>query len=138
MDIQRNILIFSVFQLSYSEYFASKSTKENHENTLRIAELLSLNPQQEFLSVVGVYKNETELSFVLENNPTNFALVHQLVKKFHQESFLVIDNVGRGMLVFDNGVETLRGTWQVCTERYALRQTSYTFEPSTGTYWVFS
>jgi hypothetical protein len=131
MDIRKNILVFSVWQSQLSE-------NENIENTLRVSELLHLNPLQEVLNVVGVYKNETELSFILPNNPTNFALVHGLVKKFHQESFLVVDKRGHGELVFSNGVETLHGRWQVCTERYALRQTSYTFEPSTGTYWLFS
>jgi hypothetical protein len=131
MDIQRNILVFSVWQ-------SSLPTSKNIENHGRVDELLNLNPLQDVLNVVGVYKNQTKLSFILENNPTNYALVHQLVKKFHQESFLVIDSLGHGELVIQSGVETLRGTWQVCTERYALRQTSYTFEPSTGTYWLFS
>lgn len=130
MNISKNVLVFSVWQ-------ASKTQRTNIENTLKIVEVLSLNQQNEFFTVVGHYNNKTEISFVVKNTLLNKALVWGLARKFHQESVLEVSEQKEASLVFLDQLtpEKLAGSWQACSARLAKKLGSSSYEPLSNTNW---
>lgn len=55
---------------------------------------------------VGVYCGSKEPSFIIDNTPDNLEVALKCAYEFSQESILVMDNEGRGKLVYTKGPKT--------------------------------
>ena len=71
----------------------------NHVNTAMALKHTECNP----IVLNGVYKGQAEKSFMMRNTETNLGIAKKLAEYYGQESILLIDNEGTGVLHFING-----------------------------------
>lgn len=130
MNLSKNILVFSVWQ-------HEKTQRENITNIMKIVEVLRLNKENEFITLVKHYKRQTEISFAIKNTFISRAFVLGLARKFHQESILEVNEHCEASLVYLNcsTPERLTGHWNVCSARLAKKLGSSSYEPVSNTNW---
>ena len=84
----------------------------------------------------GLYDGHVERSFILENTPENLKLAKQTAKFYNQESILIMDNEGKGELLYpEKGITESLGKLNVTTEK---PQGDYTKVLDTCQYFTFN
>lgn len=98
-------IIFSVFLEcnSYSENY------DHHYWTMKGLEMAGIR----YVEAKGVYDGVQELSLVVKNTKENLQRVQNITKHFQQESYLMIDNEGYGVLNFLDGDSIPIGKYSV-------------------------
>lgn len=94
MNIFQPIIIFSVYKNNKNEF----ANLDNHKKTI---DLLNKN-NISFKEIEGSYNGYKEKSLLVLDNIDNLILVNELVKKFNQESILLVDSNRHGILKFIN------------------------------------
>jgi hypothetical protein len=128
-----NKVLFSVFQ-------KSKSLETNQQNHNKAKELLT-KEGVEFHVVSNVYKDISELSFLLAadditSHDDNLDIAYQTAISFDQESLLEICNDNQAVLHLLRGKTEKVGQWQEVSEAKALDRGSYVFELVSKRYFV--
>lgn len=124
-----------------SVYLNNKSLEVNNQNHKKAQELLSKEGIN-FQVLTGIYKNNRELTFLLqstsvEQHENNLDTAHNLGLLFNQESFLEVSNDDTAVLHFLSGQdEVLKGTFREVTEKEAIANDNYTYEPIDNRYFV--
>lgn len=122
-----NFIIFSV-EKGYR-------TPEANSNIVDLTKLLLKDLHKiNFKTVKGVYRGESEVSFVVSR--VHEATISSLCKLFDQDCYLTVDNNNNAELVFPGGESTPVGRWQGVTRAIAVSHDSYT--ESDGNYYVAS
>ena len=125
-------IIFSVFQTTLGEL-------ENTNNHLDAAQYLR-NAGIKSKQVHGVYTHERHGSKVQELSilvcQSALPKVILLAQRYNQESLLIVNADRSAQLRFADGSLLPVGQWQVTTKEGAMREDNYTFDQSTGEYYV--
>jgi hypothetical protein len=106
----KNKVIFSVFN-------GSKLDNDNHKKVLN--QLKSLSAKE----LNGKYKNQLEKSIILDASFTD--AIKKVADHFKQESILLIDEVGNGRLLFNDGRLQKIGKIKQVDKSEALRYDDY-------------
>lgn len=131
--VDNNGLIFSVFR-------SEKSLNDNLRSHEFIKDNLLKASGYKFKEVDGVYKDDTEKSFlIVDNNGLDDIkeiekLVSDICEKYHQECYLKFDIRNNSWLIYPNGQEYI-GVLTNVSEDQALGFDNYTYDSFTG-YWV--
>lgn len=124
MKINPNIIIFSVFQLNQCP------TINNNNHQLVVKKLTRLSIP--FLEVEGVYKNQSELSFLVPMSEA--ALVEGLCAFYNQESYLISDSNRFTSLVMLPFKELIH-LGQLTASEIRPNREAYTYNPKTKIYY---
>ena len=91
-----------------------------------------------FKQLDGMYNGEKERSYLVPFvSADEFSVILNLARSYDQESILVSDEYRECQLLFlnTNKVEYL-GELTAVSESEARRESAYTFDPVSGTYWI--
>jgi hypothetical protein len=117
---KKNLMIFSVFN-------KENSVNANHDLHNSMINQLK-NNNKTFKEVYGVYKNQQELSFVVDYN---FNLMYTLLTEYNQESVLLLTNHKHGLykatLIYKSKKEDI-GYFRQVPKKVAIKQDSYTVD----------
>ena len=127
MNINPNILIFSVFQKGLPEIV----NRMAHDQFLEILEREGFP----VLSLSGRYNGVDELLILIENFDHR-EIVERLCREFNQESYLESHNDGTTFLVYPDGRRELIGKMTHVSETEAKAASSYSYSPLRDQYFV--
>lgn len=98
---------------------------------------LNLNREQ-IKPVIGCYKGELENSYVIPVNPVSLGSVLALAREYNQESILSLDSTRNAYLIPAQTIndEEYLGQFVSVPAIVAKQQDSYTYDPSTDTYYI--
>lgn len=103
-------IIFSVFDSKLDIY----ENYSRHVSTKKYLKEAGVS----FEEVNGVYKGEAEHSFIIKDTLTNRTHSWRLAKMFQQESVLLMDNEGTGLLFYlDSGKTEVLGRLKVTNRK---------------------
>jgi len=127
LPINSPIVIFSVFQSVRSDSYNLQS----HKSLLNFLEQKGIG----FKVLKGFYKGESELSVLVHAN--HLKTIEKIAIDFFQESILISDSNRLTSLHFlkDGTTENI-GTLKKVSQKQALASDCYTFDVSTGHYWL--
>lgn len=129
MNIKANILIFSVFD-------QSRTNNENLDNHSKVIERLNaLKISYKVLD--GVYYGSKEKSILLHDTQANRSTVEIILKWFNQDCYLESGSDRTSSLVYPDHKEYL-GVLREIDKEMASQLDSYSFDPSSNTYWAVS
>jgi hypothetical protein len=90
-----------------------------------------------FKPLTGVYKGTKERSFAVEVNSKELIDLLAVAKSFNQESILIVDEKNVANLVFIETKKKMKiGKFKLTSRELAEKQENYSFDPSTGRYYV--
>ena len=113
---------------------SKRNTKgQNSLNRMAFREALD-RFKVDYQSCVGVYDGFEERSYMLPYNEAALILAESALKYYNQECFLVMDNEGRGTLVYKDGLPKVIGFLETSDEK---PKGDYTEVLSTGQYITF-
>lgn len=118
---------------------AELSTLDSAENNRRSNILLGHLQQKgyNFKPLVGVYKGTKEKSFAVEVDTRQLVDLLMVAKGFTQESVLIVDEKNKATLNFIGDKKKVKlGTFKIATKEVAEKHENYSFDPSTGRYFV--
>jgi hypothetical protein len=118
---------------------AELSTLDSAENARRSAILsghLAMKGYN-FRPLLGVYKGYKERSFAVEVNTKELVDLLAVAKSFTQESILLVDEKNVANLVFIATKKKMKlGKFKIASKEFAEKQENYSFDASTGKYFV--
>lgn len=117
---------------------AERSELSAEENLVRTSELRAKlhENNMKFKQVTGHWKGVSEITFAI-HCPTTEALnnIGKLASEYQQDAMLYRDADTNAFLIVDDGTESI-GQMVRVPRSEALRQDSWTFDGSTGDYYV--
>lgn len=118
---------------------AELSTLDRAENVRRTAILSGhlIMKGYNFRPLTGYYKGQKEQSFAVEVNGKELVELINLAKNFTQESVLIVDEKNGASLAFLSTNKKMKiGKFKIASREVAEKQDNYSFDPSTGRYYV--
>jgi hypothetical protein len=118
---------------------AELSTLDSAENVRRstiLAGHLAMKGYN-FRPLTGVYKGTKERSFAVEVNGKELIDLLAVAKSFTQESVLIVDEKNVASLLFiETKVKSKIGKFKIASKEIAEKNDNYSFDASTGRYFV--
>lgn len=110
----------------------------NTESSEKDQQILDFNGFINYKQVNGVYKGQTELSYVISTpTPETLQNVYNLAKQYSQESILFVDADRNAELVYINtGKRVALGGFKCVNRTEAYQNDAFTHDPSTDYYYL--
>lgn len=96
-----------------------------------------INTGVKFKEGMGCYEGNSNRCFIcITDNQYEVDFIKNLAKLFKQESILVVDERGKSVVEYLNGVsKVFVGKWQETTREEATKLKSYTYDHETNTFY---